>query len=139
MKCHRALLCLLLVMTIGCASVLDSATRTANALGAFGDTTHAILADTYEAEQRTCVEVAEAREAAERCVALVRSDYRETWNAYRAFRFAWLGLATLIHAAKLTGTTPDLPALLASLSRLASAHTRLSRALSGQGITGASQ
>ena len=135
----RVLCLLLLVMATGCASVVDGATRTANALGAFGDTTHAILADTYKAEQELCVDVAEEREAAEKCVRLVRQDYRETWNAYRAFRFAWLGLATLIHAAKLTGTTPDLPALLASLSRLASAHTRLSRALSGQGLTGASQ
>ena len=119
---------MLAVLGIGCTpSTLALATRTANGTADVMDRGQAILAESYEAEQRAAVDAATSEAEAKAAVATIRARYKPAWEAYRSLRHLWLAFAATIEGRKL-GRYDDRE-LAAWLPRLAKAHGEFAKAM----------
>jgi len=110
-----------MLMASACTpSAIAQATNAANGVAVFSEGAHEVLAGSYQAEQEVCVDNSTTKDEALSCVAMVRESYAGAWKAYRALRFAWLGLASSIEGARLSNSKIDPAELLVKVGRLAS-------------------
>lgn len=112
---------LALILAACTPSQLAIATRTANGIGDFAESTRDVLAERYKAEQVQCVELAPERADAEFCVQDVRKRYEPAWKWYNDLRRAWLMLSAAIQSAKIIDDAED-PRIAPALLRLVKAR-----------------